>query len=180
MYKTCLYLYYSLQVYIRHTSCICLYPSNIFVYTWYSTPNIYTSIYTNAYTRAHIYTHADVSTATGYPFRTLTIYEYRISVFQGVWITRVQDFTLEDFQYLVLAPLLRRLATDIASLSHSHTLTFPHSWPSTSMAYYRQQHLVNHNAAQVARTKPSQYDRLSTMDNGTNTMFFVTVVWRQQ
>lgn len=127
MYKICLYLYYSLQVYIRYTPYICLYLSNIFVYTWYSIPNIYTSIYTNVYIRAYICTYADVSTATGYPFRTLTIYEYRISVFQGVWITGVQDFTLEDFQYLVLAPLLRRLATDIASLSHSHTLTLPHS-----------------------------------------------------
>lgn len=177
MYKTCLYLYYSLQVYIRHTSYICLYPSNIFVYTWHSTPNIYTSIYTNAYTRAHICTHADVSTATDYPFRPLTIYEYRISVFQGVWITGVQDFTLEDFQYLVLAPLLRVLPQ--TSL-RSHTPTLPHSCPSTSMAHYRQQQPVNHNAAQVARTKPSQYDRLPTKDNGTNTMFFVTVVWRQQ
>lgn len=133
-------------------------------------------MYTYLCIHTHIYTiPTATATATGYPFGTLTNIGFQYFKEFGL-----QDFTLEDFPDLVLAPLLRRLATDISSLSYSHTLILPHSWPSTSMAHYRQQHPVNYNAAQVARTKPSQYDRLSTMDNGTNTMFFVTVAWRQQ
>lgn len=184
MCKTCLYLYYSLQptayryqVYISHTSYICLYPSNYNIRYLYLISNTkYTTMRTFIPMHTHIYTRANISTATGYPsVGTLTNIGFQYFKEFGL-----QHFTLEDFPDLVLAPLLRRLATDISSLSYSHTPILPHSWPSTSMAHYRQQHPVNYNAAQVARTKPSQYDRLSTMDNGTNTMFFVTVAWRQQ
>lgn len=123
---------YRYQLCISLAPYICLYPSNYNIRYLPGIPDIqhqihtHANIYTYAYT--HIYTRANIPTATGYPFRPLTIYEYRISVFQGVWITGVQDFTLEDFQYLVLAPLLRRLATDISSLSYSRTPGHQHQW----------------------------------------------------
>lgn len=69
----------------------------------------------------HIYT-IPTATATGYPFGTLTNIGFQYFKEFGL-----QDFTLEDFPDLVLAPLLRRLATDISSLSYSHTLILSYS-----------------------------------------------------
>lgn len=120
------------------------------------------------YTRGCIHGH-------GLPFRYA--YNLRISDFS---ISRSLDYRSSGLYAWGFS--VSGLGASLAASCHRHrfALALSHSWPSTSMAHYRQQHPVNHNAAQVARIKPSQYDRLSTMDNGTNTMFFVTVVWRQQ
>lgn len=74
-------------------------------------------MYTYLCIHTHIYT-IPTATATGYPFGTLTNIGFQYFKEFGL-----QDFTLEDFPDLVLAPLLRRLATDISSLSYSHTPT---------------------------------------------------------
>lgn len=176
MYKTSLYLYYSLQVYIRHSSYICLYLSNIFVYT-----GIQHQIYIRAFIPMHTHGHIYVHTRT-YPRPRATL-SVR-SQFTNIGFQYFKEFGLQESRTLrlrIFSIWSWRLSCGVLPQTslRSHTPTLPHSCPSTSMAHYRQQHPVNHNAAQVARTKPSQYDRLSTMDNGTNTMFFVTVVWRQ-
>lgn len=166
------------QVYICHISYIIHltvpYPSNLLLYTWYSTPN--TNIRT--FIPTYAYTHTYILYPRPRPRATLSVRSRVTNIgFQYFKKFGLQDFTLEDFP-----DWSWRLSCGVLPQTslRSHTLILPHSWPSTSMAHYRQQHPVNHNAAQVARTKPSQYDRLSTKNNGTNTMFFVTVAWRQQ
>lgn len=122
--------------------------SNIFGYTWYSTPNTYlhTDIYTNVY--IHICTHADIPTTTGYPTGTPTN--------DGFQYSRSLDYSTLRLR------IFRIWSWRLFCQRHLSACHLPQSWPTTSMAHYRQQHPVNHNAAQVARTKPSQYDRLST------------------
>lgn len=125
MYKTCLYLYYSLQVYIRHTSYICLYSSNIFVYTGIQ-HQIYIRAFIPMHTHGHIYVHTRMYPR---PRATLSVRSQFTNIgFQYFKTLRLRIFSIWSWRLSCGVLPQTSLHSHTLTLSHSHTPAHQHQW----------------------------------------------------
>lgn len=115
---------YRYQVYISHTSYICLYPSNYNIRYLYLISNTkYTRMRTFIPMHTHIYIHARIYPR---PWATLRYaHKYRIPVFQGVWITGLYAWGFSGFG---LGASLAASCHRHLILSYSHTPGHQHQW----------------------------------------------------